>query len=102
MEVPRIGLSYEQRHRAKMVFLHKGKIKFDWKFTPFLKKMKSKNENFKTICYDNACENKIFEENCAKKFEEINFEFISPGTPQKNGVIERGFATLYYWMKAMM
>ena len=28
-----------------------------------------------------------FEENCAKTFEEINFEFASPGTPQQNGVI---------------
>ena len=26
----------------------------------------------------------------------------SPGTPHQNGVEERGFATLYSWMHAMM
>ena len=30
------------------------------------------------------------------------FKFISPGTPQKNGVIEWVFDKLYYWMRAMM
>ena len=38
----------------------------------------------------------------AQKNEEINFEFISPGTPQKNGVIEQGFAAIYYWIHTMM
>ena len=35
-------------------------------------------------------------------FEEINFEFKSPGTPQKNVLIEPKFATLYFWMISTM
>ena len=34
--------------------------------------------------------------------EEIKFEFTSPGTPKKKGVVEQGFATLYYWVHTMM
>ena len=37
-----------------------------------------------------------------KNSEEIKFEFMSPGTPQKNGVVEQGFAALYSRMRAMM
>ena len=37
-----------------------------------------------------------------KQIEEINFEFTSPGTPNKNGLIEWVFATLYSWMHVMM
>ena len=47
-------------------------------------------------------ENKILEENCMKKFEVIKSEFTSPGIPQQNGVVERGFDTLYYRMRVMM
>ena len=35
-------------------------------------------------------------------FEEINFEFTLLGTPQQNGMIERGFATIYSWIHTMM
>ena len=31
------------------------------------------------------------EEDCTKNFEEINFQFTSSGTPQKNDVLERVF-----------
>ena len=34
-------------------------------------------------------------ENYAKHFKEVNFEFMSSGTPQKTEVIEQGFDTLY-------
>ena len=37
-----------------------------------------------------------------KNSEEIKFEFTSPGTPQKNDVIEQGFATRYSIMRAVM
>ena len=60
------------------------------------------NKNAKIIHCDNSGKNKTFEENSAKTFEEINFEFASPGTPQQNGVIEHGFNTLYSWMGVMM
>ena len=64
--------------------------------------MNTKKKNFKITCCDNAGKNKTLEENCTKKFEEINFEFVSPSTPQKNGVIERGFTTLYSCMIMMV
>ena len=57
--------------------------------------------NVKIIRCENAGGNKTLK-NCTKRFEEIKFEFTSPGTPQKNGVVEGGFATLYYQMHAMM
>ena len=57
---------------------------------------------FKKVRCDNSGEDKTIKENCAKNFEEIKFEFTSPGTPQKNGVVERGFATLYSLMHAIM
>ena len=41
-------------------------------------------ENVKIIISENAGENKTLEENCMKNFEEIKFEFTSPGTPQQN------------------
>ena len=47
---------------------------------------------------ENSVKNKTLKENYAIIFGEINFEFTSPRTPQKNGVIERVFATIYSWM----
>ena len=35
-------------------------------------------------------------------FEEIKFEFTSPGTPQKYGVVEQRFFTLYSRMQSTM
>ena len=46
-------------------------------------------KNVKIICRDNAGEKKTLEENCANNFEEIKCEFISPGTPYQNVVVER-------------
>ena len=37
-----------------------------------------------------------------KKIKEKHFEFISPGDPQKNGVLERLFTTIYFWMCVMI
>ena len=59
-------------------------------------------KNVKIIHLENAGENKTLKESCAKTFEEINFEFTSPGIPQRNGIIERVFATTYSWMRVMM
>ena len=59
-------------------------------------------KNVKVIFCDNAGENKTLEENCMRNFEEIKFEFHSPGTPHQNGVVEQGFAILYSRMQAMM
>ena len=64
--------------------------------------MKTIKKKVKIIFCDNAGENKALEENCMKNFEEIKFEFTSPGNPQKNGVVERVFATIYSMMRSMM
>ena len=58
-------------------------------------------KNVNIILCDNVGENKIIKENSAEKLEEIKFKFISPVTPQKNGVVEQGFYTLHYQMRAM-
>ena len=57
---------------------------------------------FRIIFYDKAGENNTLKENCAKNSDEIKLEFTSPGTPQKNGMAEQGFSTLYYRMSMMM
>ena len=36
------------------------------------------------------------------KNDTIYFEFTLPGTPHKNGVIEGVFATIYFWIHAMI
>ena len=64
--------------------------------------MKNMKKDVKIIHCDNSGKNKTFEENSAKTFEEINFELISPGTPQKVCVVEPEFATLYSQIHAMM
>ena len=53
-------------------------------------------KNIKIKHFNNAGEKKTLEENCVKNLEEIESEFTPPGPPQQNGVVERGFATLYY------
>ena len=72
------------------------------KVAPFLNKTNNTKKNAKIIRCDNSSENKTLGENCAKYFEEINFEFMSPGTTQKNDVVELGFATFYSWDRVMM
>ena len=64
--------------------------------------MKTTKKNIKIFRCDNSGINKTLEENCMKSFEEIKFEFTSPGTPQKNGVVEWVFDTIYYRMSAMI
>ena len=59
-------------------------------------------KNVKIIRCDNAGENKMIEDNFMKNFKEIKFEFTSPGTPKQNHMVERGFATLYSRMRAIL
>ena len=63
--------------------------------------MKIMKKNHRIFFCENASEDKTLKENYAI-LEEINFEFKSPGTPQKNEVILWGLATLYSWMRTMM
>ena len=64
--------------------------------------MNTIQKNVKIIFCVNAGEEKTLEEHFMKNFEEIKFEFTSPGTPQKNVVVEQIFATLYSQMRAIM
>ena len=66
------------------------------KVTPFLNKTKTIRKILNTQVKN------TLEENSAENVEEMNFEFTPPGTPQKNGMVEWVFYTLYSWMCAMM
>ena len=57
--------------------------------------MNTINKNVRIFCCDITFKNKILEKNCMKNMEKIKFDFTSSGTPQKNDVVEGGFATLY-------
>jgi hypothetical protein len=61
-----------------------------------LKTFKTKlNHTPKYIRCDDAPENHKAEELCMKEGINVQFEYTAPGTPQRNGRIERKFATLY-------
>ena len=84
-----------------MVFLHKNIRIIDKKTTSLLKKLKSMNESAKIICCNNADKSKTIEK-IVQIFKEIGFEFMSPGTPQQNDILEWGFATLYSRMRIIL
>ena len=54
----------------------------------------------KYICCDDAPENHKAEEACIKAGISVQFEYTPPGTPQRNGRIERKFATFYGRMRS--
>jgi transposase InsO family protein len=56
----------------------------------------------KYVRCDNAGKNIKLEEACKKDGLGIQFEYTSPGTPQRNGLVKRKFATLYGRVRAMM
>ena len=64
--------------------------------------MKTIEKNVKVIFCEKIGKNKTLEENCAKNYGEIKFEFTSPGTLHKYGMAEQGFATLYYRIRTIM
>ena len=49
----------------------------------------------KIIRCDNAGENNVLEAALRKEEFNIEFQYTASGTPQQNGVVERGLATLY-------
>ena len=51
---------------------------------------------------DNAGENKVLARCCDKNETGIEFEYMAPGTPQQNRVVERVFVTLIGRGRAMM
>ena len=66
-----------------------------------LKEIKAKTEHtVKYIRCDNSGENKSFEDKCRDEFPGVIFEYTGAGTPQRNGRVERKFATLYGRIRA--
>ena len=58
--------------------------------------------NVKYICCDNAGENKPPQQQLKREGLKIQFKFMSPDTPQQNGVVECVFPTLMRHTRAMM
>jgi hypothetical protein len=58
-----------------------------------------KNVNFLRL--DNAGENFALEKLCKQQNVDVKFEFSGPRTPQRNGMVERKFQTLYGKIRAM-
>ena len=72
------------------------------KLIPFLVHLYAKDKKpVKFIRCDDAGENYKLEEKCKIKGLGIQFEYTAPGTPQRNGRVERQFATLYTKVRAM-
>ena len=68
-----------------------------------IKDLKSKHGiNVKYIRCDDAGENTKLEEACLKEGLGIQFEYTAPGTPQRNGRVERKFTTLYGRVRTTM
>ena len=70
---------------------------------PFLKDLKTKHgKKVKYIHCDNVDENKVVNEKSKNDRLGIKFEYMAPGTPQQNGMVERAFVTLYGQVRSMM
>ena len=64
--------------------------------------MRTKNKNIKQNTVTKKAETRHLEKITQIITKKIKSEFTSRGTPQQNGVVERGFSTLYYRMRAIM
>lgn len=68
----------------------------------FVDELKTKHKiSVKTIRADNAGENKKLEDALLKAGHGVTFEYTAANTPQQNGAVERGFATLYGRVRSM-
>ena len=68
----------------------------------FVDELKKKHKiSVKTIRADNAGENKKLEDALLKAGHGVTFEYTAANTPQQNGAVERGFATLYGRVRSM-
>ena len=71
--------------------------------TDWIKALKARHKiQVKIIRCDNAGENKVLERESDKNELGISFEYTGPGTPQKNGVVERALVTAMGRARAMM
>jgi hypothetical protein len=74
------------------------KIIYEW-----LLKMRDNNFHCKTLRLDNSGENRKLEYKLhTSGFGDIRFEYTSPRTPEQNGKVERGFATILGRTRSMM
>ena len=88
MEVRRIGFSYRTQKQKTCLSSWRRKKYFTEKSTSLLNRMNTTKKMLEIFFCDRSIKNKILEENCTKTCEEITIEFTSPGTHQKNGLIE--------------
>jgi hypothetical protein len=58
-------------------------------------------KNALSLRMDNAAENASLNSNLWKEGLHIEVEFPSPNTPEQNGKVERGFATLWGRVRAI-
>ena len=73
------------------------------RITNLIKDLKAKaNMEVKYIRCDNAGKNKSLQEECLKQGLGVQFEFTAPGNPERNGRVERKFATLFGRVRAML
>ena len=73
------------------------------KVVNFIKDLMMRNKiKIECIRLDNAGENKSLNNLCLKEGLGIKFEWTAPGTPQQNGKVERKFATLFGYARAML
>lgn len=67
------------------------------------KEYKSYGKAVKYVRCDNEGENLSIEETLRDNgFDKIHVEHTSPGTPQQNGIVERGFSFLYSIVRSML
>jgi len=92
----------EATHMKFSLFL-KQKSDVKEKLIPFLKELQDTyGRCVDHIRCNNAGENRALESACIDKELGIVFEYIAPGTPQQNGVVERAFAKMLGKTRAIM
>src|SRR5210317_1253340 len=67
-----------------------------------IKQLRALGYNVQTIRCDRAGENEKFQKDAEENGLGLTFEFTAPNTPQRNGRVERKFATLYGRMRSML
>jgi hypothetical protein len=80
----------------------KNKSDFKTRIKTLLTDLKIANRIVKFIRCDNAGENMTMKNDPEIKSFGIEFEFLGPRTPQRNGKVERKFQTLYGRIQAML
>jgi hypothetical protein len=83
-------------------FFLKAKSETAMTVSRLLQHLKAKNGNTtKCIRCDDAKENRSLDKACQDASLGVQFEYTAPGTPQRNGRVERKFPTHYGRVRAM-